>query len=307
MPNDEGGILDIDELLSDHEQVLPQTPLPEPIGEGVVVSLDELHPFPGHPFKVMMDEAMEGLVESIRKNGVLNRIIIRPRRGSGFEIVAGHRRTEASRLAGLTTIPADLRRDMDDDTATIAMIETNLKQRPKLLPSERAMAYRMMRDTLAHRGVAIETGQGRKKHTKDQIAECYGESPRQVARFIRLTHLNLPLLEMVDKGRLQMGAAVQLSYLDTETQCWITEHFERTGELPTSAQARELRRLYDEGALSHVVFDEMMLREAPANPTKDSFIRRVREEHFPDMTDEDIQTKLLELIEAYRRKQRLGL
>lgn len=307
MPNDDMNVQALDEMFSGHDELLPEAPKPEPIGEGIIVSLDELHPFPGHPFKVIMDEAMEGLVESIKKNGVLNRIIVRPRREGGFEIVAGHRRTEASRLAGLTTVPADLRRDMDDDAATIAMIETNLKQRPKLLPSERAMAYRMMRDTLAHQGVAIEAENEKRRHTKDEIAESYGESPRQVARFIRLTDLNVPLLDLVDKSKLQMGVAVQLSYLDTEAQCWITDHYERSGELPTASQAKELRRLFDEGALTQAVFDELMLREPPSKPSAEVFLVRIREAHFPGMTDEDIMDKLTELAEAYQRKQRLGL
>lgn len=307
MPNDDVSVQVLDELFSGHDELLPETPEPESIGEGIIVSLDELHPFPGHPFKVVMDEAMEGLVESIKKNGVLNRIIVRPRREGGFEIVAGHRRTEASRLAGLITIPADLRRYMDDDAATIAMIETNLKQRPKLLPSERAMAYRMMRDTLAHQGVAIEAEKEKRRHTKDEIAESYGESPRQVARFIRLTYLNLPLLDLVDRSKLQTGVAVQLSYLDTEAQCWITEHYERSGELPTASQAKELRRLFDEGVLSQAVFDELMLREPPAKPGADDFLVRIRETHFPGMTDEDIMDKLTELAEAHQRRQRLGL
>ena len=307
MPNDDISVQALDEMFSGHVELLPEAPESEPIGEGIIVSLDELHPFPGHPFKVVMDEAMEGLAESIKKNGVLNRIIVRPRREGGFEIVAGHRRTEASRLAGLITIPADLRRYMDDDAATIAMIETNLKQRPKLLTSERAMAYRMMRDTLAHQGVAIEAEKDKRRHTKDEIAESYGESPRQVARFIRLTYLNLPLLDLVDKSKLQTGVAVQLSYLDTEAQCWITEHYERSGELPTASQAKELRRLFDDGVLTQAVFDELMLQESPAKPSADGFIARIREAHFPGMTDEDIMDKLTELAEAHQRKQRLGL
>jgi len=301
MSNDSSEIQAIDALLADHEQMLPDAPSPEPIGEGVVVPLDELHPFPGHPFRVVMDESMEALVESIRKNGVLNRIIIRPRREGGFEIIAGHRRTEASRIAGLTSIPADIRRDLDDDAATIAMIETNLKQRSKLLPSERALAYRMMRDALAHRGV------GTRKHTKDEIAACYGQSARQVARFIRLTHLNLPLLDLVDRSKLPMGIAEQMSFLDTEAQCWITEHYERYGELPTAAQSQELRKLYDEGALTQAVFDELMMQEVPTKPGKDDFIARIRAEHYPDLTEEDVMQKLMELIEAHQRKQRLGL
>lgn len=300
-------IMAIDALLADHEQMLPDAPSPEPIGEGVVVPLDELHPFPGHPFRVVMDDAMNALVESIHKNGVLNRIIIRPRHAGGFEIIAGHRRTEASRIAGLTSIPADLRRDMDDDTATIAMIETNLKQRPKLLPSERALAYRMMRDALAHRGMAVDPVTEKRQHTKDEIASCYGESARQVARFIRLAHLNVPLLELVDRSKLQMGVAMQISYLDTEAQCWITDHYERSEELPTATQAREMRKLYDEGALTQAVFDELMLQEVPTKPRKDDFIARIRAEHYPDLTEEDVMKKLMELIEAHQRKQRLGL
>lgn len=307
MPNDDVSVQTLDELFSGHDELLPEISEPESIGEGIIVPLDELHPFPGHPFKVIMDEAMNGLVESVKKNGVLNRIIVRPRREGGFQIVAGHRRTEASRLAGLTTIPADLRRDMDDDAATIAMIETNLKQRLRLLPSERAMAYRMMRDTLAHQGVAIMTEKEKRRHTKNEIAECYGESPRQVARFIRLTYLNVPLLDLVDRAKLQMGVAVQLSYLDTETQCWVTEHYEHSGELPTAVQAKELRKLFDEAALPQAVFDELMLQEPPAKPDKGDFIARIREEHFPGMTDEDIMKKLVELADAHQRKQRLGL
>ncbi|HIQ82988.1 MAG TPA: ParB/RepB/Spo0J family partition protein [Candidatus Pullichristensenella stercorigallinarum] len=270
----------------------------------MLVALDELHAFPGHPFKVMRDAAMEELVQSVRANGVLSRIIVRPRRAGGYEIIAGHRRTEAARLAGLTAIPAEVRRDLDDDAAVIAMIETNLKQRPRLLPSERALAYRMMRDALAHQGVSAEGG----RHTREEIADKYGESPRQVARFIRLTALNRPLLELVDRGKLQMGAAVEISYLDTETQCWIMDNFEATGEAPAIAQAREMRRVYGEGALTQEVFTEIMLREerGKTGGEKD-FIRRMREEYFPNMTTGDVMEKLRELAETWQRRQNLNL
>ncbi len=128
-----------------------------------------------------------------------------------------------------------------------------------------------------------------------------------MARFIRLTYLNQPLLELVDKSKLQMGVAVQMSYLDTEVQCWITDHYEQSEELPKCNQVKELRKLYDEGALTQVVFDELMLQGMPAKPRKEDFISRIREEHFPGMTDADVMKKLLELVETYRRKQRLGL
>lgn len=290
--------------MNDHTKTANAPQTRQDAGESMLVALDELHAFPGHPFKVMRDAAMEELVQSVRANGVLSRIIVRPRRAGGYEIIAGHRRTEAARLAGLTAIPAEVRRDLDDDAAVIAMIETNLKQRPRLLPSERALAYRMMRDALAHQGVSAEGG----RHTREEIADKYGESPRQVARFIRLTALNRPLLELVDRGKLQMGAAVEISYLDTETQCWIMDNFEATGEAPAIAQAREMRRVYGEGALTQEVFTEIMLREerGKTGGEKD-FIRRMREEYFPNMTTGDVMEKLRELAETWQRRQNLNL
>ena len=197
-----------------------------------------------------------------------------------------------------------MRRDLDDDAAVIAMIETNLKQRTRLLPSERALAYRMMRDALAHQGVS--SGNGR--HSREKIADKYGESPRQVARFIRLTSLNRPLLELVDRGKLQMGAAVEISYLDTETQCWVMDNFEATGRTPAIAQAKELRRAYGEGVLTQEAFAGIMLREEGkvAGGEKD-FVRRMREEYFPNMTAGDVMEKLRELVETYQRRQNLNL
>lgn len=290
--------------MNDHTKTANAPQTRQDAGESMLVALDELHAFPGHPFKVMRDAAMEELVQSVRANGVLSRIIVRPRRAGGYEIIAGHRRSEAARLAGLTAIPAEVRCDLDDDAAVIAMIETNLKQRPRLLPSERALAYRMMRDALAHQGVSVEGG----RHTREEIADKYGESPRQVARFIRLTALNRPLLELVDRGKLQMGAAVEISYLDTETQCWIMDNFEATGEAPAIAQAREMRRVYGEGALTQEAFTEIMLREerGKTGGEKD-FIRRMREEYFPNMTTGDVMEKLRELAETWQRRQNLNL
>ena len=240
--------------MSDHKEpeTVPQTR--RAAGEGAYIPLSELHAFPGHPFKVMRDAAMEELVQSVRANGVLSRIIVRPRRAGGYEIIAGHRRCEAARLAGLTEVPAEVRRDLDDDAAVI------------------------------------------------------GESPRQVARFIRLTSLNRPLLELVDRGKLQMGAAVEISYLDTETQCWVMDHFEATGRTPAIAQARELRRAYGEGALTQEAFAGIMLREEGKEAGGEKgFVRRMREEYFPNMTAGDVMEKLRELVEAYQRRQNLNL
>lgn len=302
---DETKAVAMGEADSDYEQPIPA----KPDREIVMASLDELHPFPGHPFRVMMDADMERLVTSIRNNGVLIPAIVRPRRQGGYEIIAGHRRKEASRLAGKPTMPVEIRRDMDDSAATIAMIETNLKNRQKLLPSEKAKAYRMMRDALVYQGIRLDGDNAKPGRSKDRIAEHFGESASKVMRMIRLTHLNQPLLEMVDAGKLKLGIAVQISYLDTEVQCWITDFHEQNSVWPTVTQIRELRSLFDQGALTQDAFDEVMSQEQPErqNTAKDDFVVSIRDEHFPNLTIEDVKEKLLELIEQYHHRKRMEM
>lgn len=303
--NDEMDISAVDNLFADHEQLTPA----KPDKEIVMLPLDELYPFPGHPFRVMMDADMERLVTSIRNNGVLVPAIVRPRRQGGYEIIAGHRRKEASRLAGRATMPVEVCRDMDDNAATIAMIETNLKNRQKLLPSEKAKAYRMMRDALVYQGVQLEGNNGKPGRSKDRIAEHFGESASKVMRMIRLTHLNQPLLEMVDSGKLKLGVAIQISYLDTEVQCWITDLHEQSSLWPTTMQIKELRSLFDQGMLTQDAFAEVMSQEPPEKrgTQKNDFVAAIRDEHFPDLTIEDVKEKLMELIEQYQHRKRMEM
>lgn len=303
--NDEMDVSAVDNLFADHEQLTPA----KPDKEIVMLPLDELYPFPGHPFRVMMDADMERLVTSIRNNGVLVPAIVRPRRQGGYEIIAGHRRKEASRLAGRATMPVEVCRDMDDNAATIAMIETNLKNRQKLLPSEKAKAYRMMRDALVYQGVQLEGNNGKPGRSKDRIAEHFGESASKVMRMIRLTHLNQPLLEMVDAGKLKLGVAIQISYLDTEVQCWITDFHEQSSLWPTTMQIKELRSLFDQGMLTQNAFAEVMSQEPPEKrgTQKDDFVAAIRDEHFPDLTIEDVKEKLMELIEQYQHRKRMEM
>ncbi len=271
--------------------------------ESVIVPLDELHSFPNHPFKVLHDDALESLAESIRQNGLLHRIVIRPRSAGGYEIIAGHRRAAASRMAGCTTIAADLRRDLSDDDAVMAMIETNLRQRPKLLPSERAAAYKMLRDTLAHQGVAQD---GFSRETKEEIARMYGESPRQVTRYIRLTYLEDRLLSLTDTGKLKLGSAIAISFLTPEAQGWIAEHHERTGKFPSAAQIGRMRKLSEKGALSKDAFDALMLEASAPKSCQDEFFDTLREKHFPGFTDEDIKRQLYDLVEEHFHRRRMG-
>ncbi len=272
---------------------------------GIVVPMDELYPFPNQPFKVKNDDAMNSLVESIKLNGLLNRIIIRPRNAGGYEIIAGHRRVEAFRQLGYDTIPAELRTDLNDDSAILAMVETNLRQRPKLLPSERAWAYRMMRDVLLHHGERTDLQKNKKKTTRNEIADMYGEDPRQINRYVRLTYLNSNLLEYTDAGKLKVGAAVGISFLGEEAQNWIVEHYENNRRFPNATQTKKLRRLSEKEALTRAVFDEIMLEEAPSKPVQDDFLNDLREEYFPDLMDGDIKEKIIELVEDYFHRMRM--
>lgn len=274
---------------------------------GLIVPLEELHPFPNQPFKVRNDDAMNSLVESIQQNGLLNRIIIRPRDAGGYEIIAGHRRVEACRILGYDSISADLRTDLgDDDAAVLAMIETNLRQRPKLLPSERSWAYRMMRDAMQHRGERNDLREVKRKHTREEISEMFGEDPRQINRYIRLTYLDDRLMDCADSGALTVGSAVAISFLDAEVQRWIVDHFEQKRRFPNKAQIEKLRRLCEEESCTRAAFDAVMQEKSGKTASPD-FVTELRREFFPNLMDEDVKIKLRELVEEYfHRKNMLG-
>ena len=211
------------------------------------IPLDELHPFRDHPFKVVDDEKMEETVESIREYGVLVPIIARPKEEGGYEIISGHRRCHASEKAGLETIPTIVR-DLDDDEATIIMVDSNL-QRESLLPSERAKAYKMKLDAIKRQGkrndltcAQIEHKLNRGKSV-EQIAETAGESRATVQRYIRLTELIPELLDMVDEKKINFNSAVEISHLTPEEQQMVCETIESEGHTPSVAQAQEIKRL----------------------------------------------------------------
>jgi len=215
------------------------------------IPLNELHPFRDHPFKVVDDEKMEETVESIREYGVLVPIIARPKEEGGYEIISGHRRCHASEKAGLETIPTIVR-DLDDDEATIIMVDSNL-QRESLLPSERAKAYKMKLEAIKHQGMRNDLTSRRtvgkldvpssKSETADLVGMEAGNSGRQVQRYIRLTELIPELLDMVDEKKLNLYSAVEISHLPTEEQQLVHETIETEGHTPSVAQAQEIKRL----------------------------------------------------------------
>ena len=205
----------------------------------VELPLTELHPFKDHPFKVLDDEKMQDTAQSIREHGVLVPAIVRPREEGGYEIVAGHRRHHASQIAGLDTMPAIIR-DLDDDAATIIMVDSNL-QRETLLPSERAWAYKMKLDALRHQGARhdLTSSQvGMKLQALDIVGQQAGDSRNQVHRYIRLTELIPPLLDMVDERKIAFNPAVELSYLKPEEQVELLDAMDSEQATPSLSQAQ---------------------------------------------------------------------
>ena len=209
------------------------------------IPIEQITPFKDHPFKVLDDTKMQELVESIRENGVLTPVIIRPTDVGGYEMISGHRRMHAAKLAGLTTIPAIIR-DMDDDTATIVMVEANA-QREEVLPSEKAFAYRMKLDAIKHQGKATRTSSqvGRKLEAAAVVAEEAGESRNQIHRFVRLTELIPEFLEMVDAGKIALMTAVDISYLEHPIQKILYKFMLENG-IMKSYQVRAVRQYIDE-------------------------------------------------------------
>jgi len=226
--------------------------------------LDLFYPFPNHPFKVRDDEKMEETVESVTQYGVLVPILARPRPKGGYEIVAGHRRVHASQRAGLAEIPAIIR-DLTDDEAVLIMVDSNL-QREQILPSEKAFAYKMKLEAMKRQGQRTDLTScqiGTKLRTDVQVAEGTGESARTVQRYIRLTYLVEPLLNMVDENNLAFNAAVELSYLPEDHQNLLVEAIDYAQESPSLAQARRIRAFSASGKLDANVLDAILSEEKP--------------------------------------------
>ena len=220
------------------------------------IPIDTLHPFTNHPFKVLDDEAMTRTVESIAQYGVLAPLIARPRPdGDGYEIISGHRRQYAAKLAGLDTLPVIVRQ-MSDDAAVILMVDSNL-QREHILPSERAFAYKMKLDAIKNQGARSDLTSGqivqKSKLSIERVAEDAGEGYKTVQRFIRLTNLIPELLDMVDEKKIAFNPAVELSYLDESQQRDFLEAMQDTQNAPSLSQAQRLKKLAQEGHFSYDV------------------------------------------------------
>ena len=270
------------------------------------IPIDALHPFTNHPFKVLDDEAMTRTVESIAQYGVLAPLIARPRPdGDGYEIISGHRRQYAAKLAGLETLPVIVR-NMDDDAAVLLMVDSNL-QRETILPSERAFAYKMKLEALKNQGARSDLTSrqvGEKLWSVSQVSTDANESERQVHRFIRLTNLVPELLDMVDEKKIAFNPAVELSYLDEAQQRDFLEAMNDTQNAPSLSQAQRLKKLAQEGHFSYDVAFAVMGEEKKDELDKVVIKNDTLRKYFPrSYTPKQMEDTIIKLLEQWQRKQ----
>ena len=270
------------------------------------IPIDALHPFTNHPFKVLDDEAMTRTVESIAQYGVLAPLIARPRPdGNGYEIISGHRRQYAAKLAGLDTLPVIVRQ-MSDDAAVILMVDSNL-QREHIMPSERAFAYKMKLDALKNQGARSDLTScqvGTKFRADESLAEDSGESARNVQRFIRLTNLVPELLDMVDEKKIAFNPAVELSYLDESQQRDFLEAMNDTQNAPSLSQAQRLKKLAQEGHFSYDVAFAVMGEEKKDELDKVVIKNDTLRKYFPrSYTPKQMEDTILKLLDQWQKKK----
>ena len=270
------------------------------------IPLSELFPFKDHPFSVTDDKKMMDMVESVKEFGVMIPIIARPLDGGGYEIVSGHRRKRACELAGIKKIPV-LVRDLDNDEATILMVDSNLQQRDDIPPTERAKAYQMKMEALSHQGKRqdLTSRQLGEKLSVARIAEDSGDSERQVHRYLRLNNLNPELQEMVDEGRLAFTPAVELSYLKEEEQRDLAVALEETQNTPSLSQAQRIRKMSESGEATREKLTDIMMEEK--KPLRDSITlsHDTLKKYFPkSYSIQKIEQIIIKLLENYLKKQR---
>ena len=269
--------------------------------------LSDLHPFEGHPFKVLDDELMEQTVESIKQIGVVSPLIVRPDPEGGFEILSGHRRLHAAQLAGMETVPVIVK-EMDDDAAIIFMVDSNL-QRENILPSERAFSYKMKLEAMKHqgqRGDLTSDQVGQKSWAVNQLADDANESKTQVQRFIRLTNLIPEILDMVDEKKIAFNPAVELSYLKPSEQKEFLEAMDYAQASPSLSQAQRLKKLSQEGGCTLDTMCEVMNEIKKDELDHVTIKNEVLRKYFPkSYTPKQMQDTIIRLLEKWQRsKQR---
>ena len=271
------------------------------------IEISKIHPFKNHPFKVLDDEKMQDLVESVKINGVLTPVLLRMDENEEYEMVSGHRRMHAAQLAGLTTIPAIVR-ELSDDDAIVAMVDANI-QREELLPGEKAFAYKMKQEAMKHQGSRIDLTLGQNvpkfKRTTEAIADGTGESYKQIQRYIRLTELIPELLDLVDNKKLQFTVAVNISYIDKEVQEWIYEYISDTGFIKPK-QIATLRNQLNDGPINQIqmlsIFNNCVMAKKVSRSL--TFSEKKLTKYFPDdYTAKDMEQVIESLLEKWTQEQ----
>ena len=269
------------------------------------IPIDALHPFTNHPFKVLDDEAMTRTVESIAQYGVLAPLIARPRPEGGYEIISGHRRQYAAKLAGLETLPVIVRQ-MSDDAAVILMVDSNL-QREHILPSERAFAYKMKLEALKNQGARSDLTSRQvvgKLEAADLVGKGNEESGRQVQRFIRLTNLIPELLDMVDEKKISFNPAVELSYLDESQQRDFLEAMDGTQNAPSVSQAQQLKKMAQCGEFTYEKAFDILGQEKKSEQDTVTIKNDILRKYFPrSYTPRQMEEKIIQLLDAWQKKQ----
>ena len=272
------------------------------------IPLEELHSFPNHPFKVLDDDRMLDTAESIREHGVLVPAIARPRTAGGYELIAGHRRKRGCELAGLATMPVIVR-DLDDDAATIIMVDSNI-QRESLLPSERAFAYKMKLDAIKRQGARsdLTSLQVAQKLSVQKVGDDVGISKDQVRRYIRLTELIPPLLNLVDERKIAFNPAVELSYLKPEEQTILLDAMDSEQATPSLSQAQRLKQFSQQGRLSEDVMRAILSEEKKTEVDRITLSHETLRRYFPrSYTPKQMEETILKLLEGWHRRRQQSM
>ena len=274
------------------------------------IPISELHPFKNHPFKVLDDEEMDKTVESIKEYGVLTPAIVRPRDEGGFEIVSGHRRCHASEIAGKETLPCIVRK-LDDDAATILMVDANL-QRETLLPSERAKALKMKLDAIKHQGLRADLDNDNttcrrvvdKLKAADIVGQATGESGRQIQRYIRLNNLLPEILELVDNKQIGLNPAVELSYLDEDEQRRLLEAMDFSQSTPSLSQAQRIKKMSQEEGITQEAMNVIMSEEKKSDVDRVTIKNDVLKKYFPkSYTPKQMEDTIVKLLDQWQKKR----
>ena len=264
------------------------------------IKVSECNPFRDNPFKVRDDLAMDMLIQSIKENGVMYPILVRPQVGIGYEIISGHRRVYACKVLGIETIPAYVKQ-MNRDEAVICMVDSNL-QRDKLLPSEKAFAYKMKIEALNHQGkTSVQHGQ---KFSRTLVAEDAGESATTIQRYVRLTYLVKPLLDLVDDGKISLTPAVELSYLTEEEQLVVHETYQTDEVSPSLSQAQRLKKLSQEGGCTLEAMQDILGEVKKGDLERVAFKSEQLRKYFPkSYSPKQMQDTIIKLLEQWQKKR----